>query len=51
MSAAKLIQIANAKGYGIGRERSGVYYYQSAGSAARRFVGSWRDFVKLVEAL
>lgn len=50
MKAQKLIEIATAKGYNIGRERPGVYYY-GKGSDLWSFVGSWADFVWMVKQL
>lgn len=50
MSAAKLIALAASKGYLVGRERRGVYYYGKPGNIWS-FVGNWRDFVELVKRL
>jgi hypothetical protein len=50
MSSNKLIEIAAAKGYNIGRERRGVYYY-GKGADRWSFVGCWNDFTALVKAL
>lgn len=50
MTAQKLIELAASKGYRIGRAKPGVYYYGS-GATEQTFVGSWSEFVKLVQTL
>ena len=50
MTAAKLTEIANAKGYRIGKERRGVYYY-GKGDNLWSFVGSFRDFAELIKRI
>ena len=49
MSAKNLIEIAKAKGLGIGRRGKSLYYYgYSDGKVYREFTfhGKWSEFVK-----
>ena len=50
MTAAKLIEVAKAKGYRVGRERRGVYFY-GKGDDLWSFVGNFRDFAELIKRI
>lgn len=51
MSAMDLIKLAASKGIAVGREKSGVYYWDRGDGNRNTFRGTWSQFVKHVKSM